>query len=76
MKLVTETVVHGLVLFLIVLNLRLEQELLPAIRPCFTVSIPDARAGLRLIVSDARDVVLAIEAHVDIIVSQELLVGG
>ena len=75
-KLITEAVLHGVVTFLIPLDLMVEQLALPVVVPSLSCFIPDARARLRLIITNTSDIILAIVAHIDISVTQKLLIGS
>ena len=56
------------------IDLMLEEVLLPVIGPGFAERVPSARARFRLIISYSRDIVFTILTHVDISLPKQLLV--
>ena len=75
-QLVTQPVIHGFIPLLIVLNFVFEKLILPGVTPRLPKLVPDTWAGLRLVISNSRDVVAAVNAHIHILISQELLIRG
>jgi len=75
-ELVAEAVEQRFVLLLVVVDLRVGQELLPIVVPGCTIDIPGTRTWLGFVKSNSREIVNTVLAHVDILLVQELLVGG
>lgn len=73
-QLITQPIVHGVVLLLVEGDLVFVEVLLPSVVPSFADWVPEARTWLRLVVSHPRNVILAIVSHIDICLSQQLLV--